>query len=538
MQIVLILMFAVLLSVPGKGWVHPIAPAALRTVATLWIASTLTLLLPLAAGLGSWICVRSLNRPGGFAYASMLFGRIHLAIRGALLVMFGLLMFQTGWGRLVRFGWHLERYPLTPELVLMAPVLLAAMLCWLATYPADRALRVSAGGTIGEDPGHTSVWTLSQYMDFQVRYQLLTVLVPMSLFILASDLMALYGQHLARRVGVVWVPEMVLAVVAGTIFVLSPIMLRYIRRTQRLADSPLRTRLEETCRRMGLRYRQILVWQSHGAMVNAAVMGLLPQIRYILLSDGLLDHLTGEQVESVFGHEAGHVRERHITFYLLFAIASMMCVSLAADWMEYDLRIGQDIVELAVLGMVGLIWLVIFGWISRRFERQADLHGVRCLGEMAGPCALPCWLHNITPAEPTHERILHDWRSRLRLSPGGGSRPQRHQQVRPLLAALLDRLAPGVHPPGRVLPSRIAPLRADRPLDQGRPAGRDRRPGVHLGVVLLADALPRATRPPRFHDGQYRTGPSYVVERMEERAPGWRIGSSALLGSTWLPGDP
>ena len=35
----------------------------------------------------------------------------------------------------------------------------------------------------------------------------------------------------------------------------------------------------------------------------------------------------------MFGHEAGHVKERHITYYLLFAIGSMVGVSLVGDWM-------------------------------------------------------------------------------------------------------------------------------------------------------------------------------------------------------------
>ena len=93
-------------------------------------------------------------------------------------------------------------------------------------------------------------------MDFQVRYQVLTVLIPMSLFIVASDLVGLYGRQLIRRAGVVWVPEIILAVTAGAIFLLSPVMLRYLWRTEELPASPLRSRLEETCQLMGLRYRR------------------------------------------------------------------------------------------------------------------------------------------------------------------------------------------------------------------------------------------------------------------------------------------
>jgi Zn-dependent protease with chaperone function len=399
MQLVLIVIFAALLSLPGRNLFGPTRLAATDATTSLAIALAATLLIPLAAGVGSWICLRSLRRPGGFAYAAMLFGRIHLAMRIAMLCLFALLVFETGWVPLVRTAWHLGRWPLIGELVLVSPVLLAAVLCWLAMYPADRALRVSAwAGPVG--PAVSPVWTVWQYLDFQVRYQILTVLVPMSLFVLASDLMGLYGRRLVALTGLAWSPELVLAVVAGSIFLVSPVMLRHLWRTQRLAPSHLRDRLEATCRQMGLRYREILVWKSHGAMVNAAVMGLLPPVRYILLSDGLLDHLDSEQVEAVFGHEAGHVKERHITWYMLFAIASMLGVSLAGDWMDFGLRFPREVVDATVLAMVAAIWTFAFGWISRRFERQADLHGVQCLNDMADRCNLPCWLHNMAPTMP------------------------------------------------------------------------------------------------------------------------------------------
>lgn len=404
MQIVLIVIFAALLSLPGKGLFQPITPAMTRAPATAGIAVICTLLIPLAAGIGSWMCVRGLRQPGGFTYASMLFGRIHLIMRAALLGLFGLLILQTGWVRMVRIDWHLGHYPLIDELVLVSPVLLATVLCWLVMYPTDRALRIAAGGGLG-DPTSQPVWTLGQYLDFQVRYQILTILVPMSLFILASDLMSAYGRQLVSLAGVTWIPELVLAVVAGGIFLVSPVLLRHLWQTQKMEPSPLRNRLEETCRELGLGYRDILVWKSHGAMVNAAVMGLLPPIRFILLSDGLLDHLSDEQVEAVFGHEAGHVKERHITYYLLFAIASMLGVSLAGDWMAFGLHLSKDVIDLAVPALVAAIWIFAFGWISRRFERQADLYGVRCLDDLTTNCTLPCWLHNIPPATPGTDRV-------------------------------------------------------------------------------------------------------------------------------------
>jgi STE24 endopeptidase len=533
MQIVLIIIFAAVLSLPGRSLFHPIAMAATGAEATLIIAAALTILIPFGVGIASWLCVRRLRQPGGFAYASLLFGRVHLGMRIALLGQFALLVFETGWPRLVRSGWGLDRYPLAAEMVLVGPVLLATMLCWLAMYPADRALRISAGGG-GAGPASQPVWTVGQYLDFQVRYQMLTVLVPMSLFIVTSDLMRMYGRELIRRMGAVWVPEVILAVVAGTIFVLSPVMLRYLWRTEELKDSPLRSRLEETCRLMGLRYRRILVWKSHGAMVNAAVMGLLPQVRYILLSDGLLEHLSTDQVESVFGHEAGHVKERHITYYLLFAIGSMIGLSLAGDWMEYGLGVSPDTVEMVVLGMIGLTWFVIFGWISRRFERQADLHGVRCVSDLATNCTLPCWLHNITPAEPKQERLCTTaagvFGSALEaVAALNGinkrARSWRHSSI----ASRQEFIHQAAYYPDAL--RRFE--RAIRWIKASLLA-------IALGLALVAGwfywpvVFPQGPQPRKERDGRHRSGPKYVVEGrtpsvsrpcLDALSPGWDAGA-------------
>ena len=72
-----------------------------------------------------------------------------------------------------------------------------------------------------------------------------------------------------------------------------------------------------------MRYRDILVWRTHSNMGNAAVMGILPHMRYVLLSDLLLETMTDEQIEAVFAHEMGHVVHRHMAWFVLFFVTVM-----------------------------------------------------------------------------------------------------------------------------------------------------------------------------------------------------------------------
>src|SRR6185436_6055483 len=54
------------------------------------------------------------------------------------------------------------------------------------------------------------------------------------------------------------------------------ILLIWLFNARPLEDSPLRQRLEAICRRCGLRYRNIMLWQTDFSMANAAVIGVLP----------------------------------------------------------------------------------------------------------------------------------------------------------------------------------------------------------------------------------------------------------------------
>ena len=173
--------------------------------------------------------------------------------------------------------------------------------------------------------------------------------------------------------------------------------------TTTLPDGPLRDRLLALCDRIGLRVADILVWHTDGLMVNAAVMGLFPRIRYVLLSDTLLDTMTTDEVEAVFGHEAGHVRHRHIQFFLVFTIASMLLASGVMEFLTVmntpacaNWKLAPSTIEVIGIASVLPFWLLAFGWISRRFEHQADVYGAKCASppNLADGCGLPCSVHD------------------------------------------------------------------------------------------------------------------------------------------------
>ena len=277
------------------------------------------------------------------------------------------------------------------------PAMLAWMGLWWAAYPADRALREQSlllqlqdGLPIHAPPGFWS------YFSANLRMQLLFTVVPVALILLFRDLTAVslswgFGIDLrAAKLGsdsateaakvIEWV---LIPLSAATVFVLAPEILRRVLQTQPLPDSALRRRLEEMCRRSGLRYRDILLWRTGNNMGNAAVMGVVPQVRYILLSDLLLETMTDQQIEAVFAHEAGHVVHRHLAWYGAFVIITIgvqLMIAKVADVFDIKLLFVPGwlrdplILALAVGGL-----FLTFGFLSRWFERQADVYAARTM---------------------------------------------------------------------------------------------------------------------------------------------------------------
>ena len=71
-----------------------------------------------------------------------------------------------------------------------------------------------------------------------------------------------------------------------------------------LHSGGLRDMIITTLQDAGVRTRNVMLWPTGGSMVNGAVIGLLPALRYVLLTDELLERLPSGQIRAVVAHEA------------------------------------------------------------------------------------------------------------------------------------------------------------------------------------------------------------------------------------------
>ena len=335
-----------------------------------------------------------------------------LVARLSATVVFWIGVLVLGWFDAVRSA--MGDWVLLDEVVAIGPLVLVFVLLWWSQYPIDRRLReavlmreLDRGAPIHAPP------TRWGYVWMAMSHQALLVLVPIALIVAWGELVMLAveqswwpGGGGGGGGGGDWEWLVPVAQLGGAlcVFGVTPPIMRLIWSTVPLGQGPLRDRLLGLCRAHGVRIRELLLWRTHGTMINGAVLGLFAPLRYILLTDALLDALSGPQVEAVMAHEIAHVRRRHMVWMAISMLASVMAVATASEWVLARLEptpsdapwvralLGDSSGGVVGVGGGGGGWgetaatvvalgvgLLVFGFVSRRFEWQADAFAVKHL---------------------------------------------------------------------------------------------------------------------------------------------------------------
>ncbi len=423
MYFLVILAFALVLSgnlpiaelqiIKGGASLSDALPAALPAMACIVISFSMAL------AARHWVAKSVVER--GASHMDDCTARLSHAANGLSLLHGALLctlLLATPWPRFVRLTLGLNRWPLADEILILAPFFVSVLLQWIVFFPVERAIRHAAIHPVDapddarpHDP--EPAVGLVDYIVDKCRHQILVIAAPMILIVFVKHfteaLKPLHpdGSFQPSPLLSSWLPvklhayaaDALLGIASFFILLCSPLLIRHIWATRPLPDGPLRRRFVETCRRIGLRYREILLWQTHGTTINAAVMGFVPPMRYILVSDALLENLDDEEIEAVFAHEAGHVHHWHLPLFGVFALVTMYLAGgsfIALQRMRWVT--DPALLEFISLAVLLALWLFAFGWLSRKFERQADLFGVQCVTPDITACVPQCRIHGQPPA--------------------------------------------------------------------------------------------------------------------------------------------
>lgn len=393
MYLVVFAFLSMLLTIKRPIWSYVHDPA----ITLAWVAAA-TFIPPVVAHIVSRRALALLDRtPHDPHVAQVSLGRgttlLHLLLGGghcAVLVF-------TDWISLLGRAWVLNFAPAVPSLAATVPLIVSCLLTWAALYPIDRAIRqIALEIHLFRGQPIRAVWSLRSYLTYNLRHQLLFIFAPMSLILIVRDVVDAYDARLQRVFRYEHTPEILLGVATAVVALITPALLRRIWITQPLPDGPLRDRLLLLCRRLRMRCREILVWRSGGMLVNAAVMGLVSPLRYVLITDAMLEQMDDTRIEAVFGHEAGHVKRHHIAYFMLFALISGCVLTIVSVQQRALSAETFNMLLWITFGVLAVKWAVVFGWVSRHFERQADVFGVRTLAVAGVPCHSACRLHGGT----------------------------------------------------------------------------------------------------------------------------------------------
>jgi heat shock protein HtpX len=130
------------------------------------------------------------------------------------------------------------------------------------------------------------------------------------------------------------------------------------------------------------------LYTSPSEQPNAFATGRNTQHAAVAVTEGLLQQLPAEQVESVIAHEFGHIKNRDI---LVSSIAAMVAGAIAAiaNLLQFSLLFGGEDEDSGPLGWIGLLGTIIFAplaasllqlGVSRQREYLADATGADLVG--------------------------------------------------------------------------------------------------------------------------------------------------------------
>lgn len=401
---VLILVALVLMEkrVPGAWQASPLAALACVTLPAL---GALTV---------QWLAVRRAEHRLDGRHHSRRDGGVAAAIRAeragvvvGWVATGGLGVATLGFGWLATVRSVIGDWPAIDEIVALAPPLLALAASWWVHEPLERRIRdasligrIDRGLTVPPAPSRAA------FVVERFRSSVLLMLAPI-LVVLAL------GELLTPRVGVWvaatfgpdwsdWATELTLLACAAVTYLASPLIARLVLALRPLPVGELRDDLLDVCSRSGVRVSEVLLWDTRHATVNGAVMGVTPWLRYVMLTDALLEVLPRDELRAVMAHEIGHVRRRHLPWMLgcmiVLLIGSAAFVEWPlgallerlplATWNAHELEmLGAWAARVATVAATAVA-LVGFGWVSRRFERQADTFAVQYLSRASGDSAV------------------------------------------------------------------------------------------------------------------------------------------------------
>lgn len=324
---------------------------------SLGVVGASVLLMLASAAMINLLGLRALRRPGRtMASRRHLTGIMDLGLRCILVGLFVVGLYDSSfpWSAAVAMGLSIRSESVAVQLMGLIPYVLLFFAAWLPVYRLHRETT----------PG---VWTRGSFIVYKARYNLYMLLawVP---FALLTDWL---GEFLLL------LPLLFLA--AAWTF---PFLLARAWGCKRLPEGEVMDTVRRLEKEAGASFSRVYLWEPGGGGIqNAAAVGIFRPFRYLFLTPALVRGMQGPELEAVILHELGHVRKRHLLFYLFTSLAGINIAVLFGALIPMAGSVERFLLT-AVL--VFSYFRLVFGWLSRNMERQADLFALEKIGSARG----------------------------------------------------------------------------------------------------------------------------------------------------------
>ncbi len=241
-------------------------------------------------------------------------------------------------------------------------------------------------------------YTPAEFVALNIRANL-PIVLPWIILSVCYDLLVLLPYHgMQKLLASSWGDLAFFVLFLLFVVLFFPPLVRRLWGCKPLPDSELKSELTRFCQSQNFRAR-LYEWPLYeGKVLTAGVMGIVPGLRYVLLTPAIMQSMSREELESVMAHEIGHVKRHHLLLYIFLIagfslLATLLIEPFASFLISHHLFVdavittGMDVETLvSVISAVPLlIFLVIyfrfiFGYFIRNFERQADLHVIGAVG--------------------------------------------------------------------------------------------------------------------------------------------------------------
>jgi Zn-dependent protease with chaperone function len=241
-------------------------------------------------------------------------------------------------------------------------------------------------------------YQVSAFIRSNIRANLPIVLPWLAISLLYDIVALLPMPGLQKLVASQWGDLLLFGVFLLFVIIFFPPLVRRLWGCKKLPEGYLKNQLETFCASHDFSADFYLWPLFEGRALTAGVMGIIPGLRYILITPALIETMSRAELEAVMAHEIGHVKKYHLLLYVFLLGGFSLLAGMLAQPLVYlllsqellnNLVLDSGIAADTVLTVVGAVPLLIFllvyfrfifGYFIRNFERQADLFSLAAIG--------------------------------------------------------------------------------------------------------------------------------------------------------------